>query len=364
MVRRRIVRPLAEIAVATRGITDDRHDVAIPDLDRSDEIGDIARALAFARARSIEARDLAERTRAQEERLHQRTLDDHAARARRGAALDQLFGLFEEKIGATVRRLAAAGPSLRHTAANLSSEAEATERHALATATVAEQSAASVRTIGQSGASLAQAIEQISHEADDSRHRALAARDATRAGRNDAESLDVLIGEIAIVLDFITAIAAQTNLLALNASIEAARAGEAGRGFAVVAEEVKGLARQTQTAAGEIDQRLATIRAAADTMLVTIGAVDDLVTRFDQSSDSVATAVGRQRDMTRRIAGAIDDVESGTTDAAQNMQRLGERAEQSRRTAQELSRTADDVADGVETLRGQINRLIADVRAA
>ena len=45
-------------------------------------------------------------------------------------------------------------------------------------------------------------------------------------------------------------------------------------------------------------------------------------------------------------------------------QALHERAERTRGTASDLVTTADDVAGGVETLRRQINRLIAEVRAA
>ena len=52
----------------------------------------------------------------------------------------------------------------------------------------------------------------------------------------------------------ILSIAGQTNLLALNASIEAARAGEAGRGFAVVAEEIRVLADNSKTTAGNIQE--------------------------------------------------------------------------------------------------------------
>lgn len=364
IVARRITQPLAEIAVATHNITDDKHDAVIPGLDRTDEIGAIARALAFARQRSIDARRLSEESRRTEEALHRREVKDHAANAKRAADLDALFAVFERQAGEVVAGLKSTGPRLRETAAAMSDEAAEAEHHAQTTASLAEQSAASARTIAQSSSALASAIDHISRAANDSRAGVGTVRARTLAGRDHAESLGDLVNEIASVLDFIAVIAGQTNLLALNATIEAARAGPAGRGFAVVAEEVKGLARQTQAAAGKIESRLSAVRDASATVLSTIESIDTLVAGLDQSATNVADAVEQQRDMTRRIARAIAEVENGTAHAAANMQSLHGRAERTRGTASDLAGTADDVASNVDRLRGQINKLIADVRAA
>ncbi len=364
MVSRRITGPLGEIAVATHRITDDQLDGVIPSLDRTDEIGDIARALAFARQRSIDARRLAAESRRAEEALHRREMQEHAANAKRAAHLDSLFAVFEREAGALVAQLKSAGPHLRDTAGAMSGQASEAEHHALATAALAEQSAGSARTIAQSSAALASAIEDISMAANKSRLGVGTVRERTIAGRDHAESLESLVSEIASVLESIAAIAGQTNLLALNATIEAARAGEAGRGFAVVAEEVKGLSRQTQAAAGKIESRLLAVRTASDTVLATIQSIDALVAGLDQSAADVAEAVEQQRDMTRRIAHAITEVEGGTADAAAKTHTLHERAEKARGTAHALAGTADTVAGNVERLRQQINQLISDVRAA
>ncbi len=364
MLSRRVEQPLAQIAEATRNITLDRADQPIPALDRSDEIGDIARALAFARERSAEARRLSEEARRTADALFASERRIDAARARRAAQLDSLYAVFEREAGVSVRQLASTGPALRETAGAMSSEAGATEAHALATAALAEQSADNARTITQSATALAGAIERISREANESRAGVVAVRARTLEGRDRAQSLGALVAEIALVLDMIAAVAGQTNLLALNATIEAARAGAAGRGFAVVAEEVKGLARQTQTAAGRIEARLAAVRTASDTVLATIESVDGLVAELDRSSANVAHAVDQQRGMTQAIAAAIAEVEEGTVDAAANMQTLRERAGRSRQTSETVTRTAEDVAGSVERLRGQINQLMDDVRAA
>ncbi|MFA6117129.1 MAG: methyl-accepting chemotaxis protein [Sphingomonas sp.] len=364
MLTLRIEQPLAEIAVATGDITLERDDTPIPGLDRTDEIGEIARALAFARKRSGDARRLSDESHRANEALHRRQVVEHEARAKRAADLDALFAVFEREVGLVVSELISAGPALRETANAMSGEAGTTEHHALATAALAEQSASSARTIAQSGAALAGAIERISDEAHESKTGAAHVRARTLEGRAHAESLGVLVGEIAGVLDLISQIAGQTNLLALNATIEAARAGDAGRGFAVVADEVKGLARQTQVAAGRIESRLAAVSRASDTVLETIQSVDSLAADLDRSAANVAGAVEQQRDMTRRIAAAIAEVEGGTADAAANMQMLRERAERSRRSAEDVARTAEAVAGGVETLRSRINRLMDDVRVA
>ncbi|MBX9731790.1 MAG: hypothetical protein K2X59_10715, partial [Sphingomonas sp.] len=218
LVSARIAQPLAQIALATHGITEDRQDVSIPGLDRADEIGDIARALSLARQRSVEARRSREESRRAAEALHQREVGDHAAKARRAAELDALFAVFEREAGVVVAGLKSAGPRLREAAAAMSDEAAEAEHHALATASLTDQSAANVRTIAQSSSALATAIDHISRAAHDSRAGVGTVRARTIAARDHAESLGALVSEIASVLDFIAVIAGQTNLLALNAT--------------------------------------------------------------------------------------------------------------------------------------------------
>ena len=79
------------------------------------------------------------------------------------------------------------------------------------------------------------------------------AEDAQKGGKAVVETVHAM-KEIAGKISIIEEIARQTNLLALNAAIEAARAGEHGKGFAVVASEGRKLAERSQKAAAEISE--------------------------------------------------------------------------------------------------------------
>jgi len=61
------------------------------------------------------------------------------------------------------------------------------------------------------------------------------------------------VNDISQKIGIISDIAFQTNILSLNASVEAARAGEAGKGFAVVAQEIRKLADTANKASSEIE---------------------------------------------------------------------------------------------------------------
>lgn len=69
---------------------------------------------------------------------------------------------------------------------------------------------------------------------------------------NAIEALADKSRSIGQIVESINSIARETNLLSLNAGIEAARAGESGRGFAVVAEQIRKLADQSSSSAGQI----------------------------------------------------------------------------------------------------------------
>lgn len=87
-------------------------------------------------------------------------------------------------------------------------------------------------------------------------------------------SMEENIGQVNEITELINSIAEQTNLLALNAAIEAARAGESGRGFAVVADEIRQLAERSKNASQEINDIIHKVSADADEMVLSTKSVN------------------------------------------------------------------------------------------
>ncbi|MDX1369292.1 MAG: methyl-accepting chemotaxis protein [Pseudomonas sp.] len=144
------------------------------------------------------------------------------------------------------------------------------------------------------------------------------------------EGLAASSERIGSVLEVIRSIAEQTNLLALNAAIEAARAGDAGRGFAVVADEVRNLARSTRDSIEEIRQ-----------------------------------VIERLQDSTREV---VDAMQSGTTQAREGVQQVGQAAASLTRIGAAVAVIGDmnlqiaSAAEQQSTVAAEISHNVAVIR--
>ena len=109
------------------------------------------------------------------------------------------------------------------------------------------------------------------------------------------------VGDIVSLID---GIAFQTNILALNAAVEAARAGEHGRGFAVVAAEVRSLSQRAASAAKEINVLV------SDTVQ-TVEAGSKLVDEAGRTMREVVTSVEGVTQSMAQIVAASHEQMSG-----------------------------------------------------
>jgi methyl-accepting chemotaxis protein len=97
------------------------------------------------------------------------------------------------------------------------------------------------------------------------------------------------------ILSMIETLSSETVLLSLNAAIEAAHAGEAGLGFSVIAEEIRELARSTNTATTSVSELVANVTTISADMQSAIEAAAGRTTDVSSSADRVRSAIGALR---------------------------------------------------------------------
>lgn len=163
--------------------------------------------------------------------------------------------------------------------------------------------------------------------------------------------------QISNIVSTIAEISRQTNLLALNAAIESARAGEHGKGFAVVAAEVKKLAENTQTSAGEVETILSEIQlktrqvteqiesgqmAMANGLLVTENAEETFQIIYENMNQIV------ERVNTSR--GMSESLKKISTQIAEQIETVSSITQQSTASAEQITTNIHDQNNRVQTI--------------
>jgi methyl-accepting chemotaxis protein len=239
-------------------------------------------------------------------------------------------------------------------------------------ATAITEMAATVKEIAESAESAAAAAREANDEAvygkdamsETTKAIGKMASEVTNASEviNQLESESESIGS---VLDVIRGIADQTNLLALNAAIEAARAGEQGRGFAVVADEVRTLAKRTQDSTSEIRGIIENLqsgtRNAAQVMSSGLEAAkqtEEIADRAGSALNNIVQSVGTIMDMNTQIATASEQHTTVTDEIDRSVVRISEVSE----SAAGGSRQTADKSQELSQLGEQLNRLVTQFK--
>ena len=351
LVARSVTIPLSRLQRSMERLAAGDTDSRIEALQRTDEIGDMSRAVEVFRENAVARARLEDDQRRETE-----------TRVAREAKLRDLVSRFRGGIGDVMAGIDDAARQMGSTAESLSGVAEQTRGRTNTAATASTQASTNVQTVASAAEELSASIAEISAQL--SRATDIVSRVTQRATRTSDEMTELAgaakrIGE---VVDMIQEIAEQTNLLALNATIEAARAGESGRGFAVVASEVKALASQTAKATKEISQQIAGIQASTENAVEAIAEISQTMNEVNGITASIAAAVEEQSYSTQEISRNVQEAAAGAEDVARNVEGIAGAAETTAQSAglvrsasgrlseraQELSREVGDFLGGVE----------------
>ena len=352
LLTRTITLPMRSLRASMADIAEGRP-VEVAGLERSDEVGEMARVVDVFRRNAEERNTL----RAEQERAEQ-------DRQRRREAVERLISSFGSDVGRRLDAVIAEMTGLDRLAGDLSTAGEETERLASKAAQGAEQSATSASAVASASDELRGAISEISEQISRTSEVTLRAAEMVDGANKRVGELAELADAIGEVVTLIDSIAAQTNLLALNATIEAARAGEAGKGFAVVASEVKSLAAQTAKATSTISEKIASIQSSTGDTVEAIRLIGVVMNEVRSYTTTISAAIEEQGVVTGSIAANIGAVSSSAADLTHSVDGVSSAAEKSRAAAGSVFSTSADVTEKTAELRQRVRTFLDDVAAA
>jgi methyl-accepting chemotaxis protein len=350
-----ISRPMTAMCKAMRELAGGNFDVVLPGLGRRDELGEMAGAVEEFKMQAI-AR--AERDAAAQE------AQNRASSAARRAELIRFADQFEAAVGSIVSNVSSSAVHLESAAGTLTRTAETTQSLSSQVAGASEQASSNMQSVATATEELSTSVNEIGRRVRESNKIAEAA--VLQAQQTDGRigKLSRAAQKIGDVVKLITAIAEQTNLLALNATIEAARAGDAGRGFAVVASEVKSLASQTAKATDEISSHILGMQGATQESVAAIKEIGGIIAQISGIASAIASAVEQQSSATQEIARSVQNVAQGTHEAAANIMQVNRGATETGSASEEVLNSAKTLSTESTRLREELDRFMANIRAA
>jgi methyl-accepting chemotaxis protein len=413
VVARGIARPLTGLTAGMHRLADGDFQAALPGLGRSDEIGEIARAVETfkvkaeqkarldaderlaqqakdAEAQAALAREREAAGRAREQAQAQAAEEQSKVAAEREQAASEQTAAIRQ-IGAAVQKLAQKDLTFRmnerlpglyepvRTAFNeaivqldqaigrVASTARAVtaEAHEISKASndLARRTAEQASSLEETSAALSGVsnnIQQAATGASQAEEAVKGARlDAQRGAeivKNAIESMSRIEGSSRQVRNIITVIdeiAFQTNLLALNAGVEAARAGDSGRGFAVVASEVRALAQRSADAAKEIKELVS--KSAEE-----VGEGVSMVTETGKALDTINAQVTAISNFVTEIATNSKDQAVSLGEVSRAVGGMDKMTQQNAAMSEEATAASQSLARESETMLS----LVAEFRAA
>lgn len=341
---------ILNITKAMTGLASDDLRVVVPDTDKDDEYGDIARIV-----------DVFKMIVSQLDQVSEHAEKEKIAAEERKQSIERCAQDFRLTVSEIVNLVASKAKELKDNAKGLSQGASQTSSLAGLLSTSTDQTNTSIDAVASASAQLSASIVEINRQVEESSRISEQAVSQTHKTDTTISGLRDAVTQIGDVVQLIRSIAEQTNLLALNATIEAARAGEAGKGFAVVAGEVKSLANQTGRATEEIVEKIGAVQSVTQAAVDDIRLIGSIIQRNSEISQIIAKGIRQQDCATHDISQSIQKAVSGTSQVTSSIKQVTSAAEGSSSAAQNVLHTSTTLSEEAQKLEDQINTFLGSV---
>ena len=332
--------PLRRIVDCLQQLSGGKLDIAIPDTQRKDEVGDVAQTALVLQQGLVRAKQLEDEAEAAEARSEER----------RKQEMQQLASDFESAVSEIIAQVGAAAEQLNGNAVAMSTISEETSNQVLTVSAAAEEASTNVGAVAAASEELSATVTEVARDIHGTSSLAANANEEAVQTASAVDAVAQVVERVAGMTELISDIADKTNLLALNATIEAARAGEAGRGFAVVATEVKQLAEQTSKATEQINLQIADMKSSADLSKAAVDRIVVMIKDITERAANVAAAAEQQQSATGEIARNVSEAATGTSSVSEAISGV-------REAAAEAGKMSSEVRDASQLLNGQAGEL-------
>lgn len=353
LLSRTIARPITRLTGSMADLAIGRHDIALQGTDRSDELGDMARAVLVFRDAAV-AKRAAETEQARHDAEQKQVVDllsAHLSRLSGGdltsaitADMPARYAKLKVDFNETLSQLRALIGAVSDGALAIEGSsneiAQASEDLARRTESAAASLEQTSGAVGQVEARLKQTTEAAHRSAAGSGAALLAVRDGRGCATQAVQAMERVSASakgIDQVIEGLDKIAFQTRVLAMNAAVEAGRAGDAGRGFAVVADLVSALAMRAEDEAKNARDQLTTTQADIGTAVDAVGSVDRALGAISDANEQASTLAEHIAADNEAQSAAIGQIASAIAAMDRTIQQNAAMVEQTSATARQLT---------------------------
>ncbi|MDT8757860.1 methyl-accepting chemotaxis protein [Sphingomonas psychrotolerans] len=353
LLRALLGRPVVMLTRVMKKLAGGENKIDVPEADRGDELGDMARAVLVFRDAAI-AKETADRAKAiadAEQKLVVDTLAEGLGKLSQGDLTAEIGAGFPADYAAVKTNFNDALGNLRALIGSVREGTEAIRAGSSEIATASEDLArrteSNAASLEETSAAVAQMdgrLKATAHAAVETVRSADGAMTEVAQGRAITDEAVQAMGRVSDsakgiddVIEGLDKIAFQTRVLAMNAAVEAGRAGEAGRGFAVVADLVSALAMRAEEEAKLAREQLVATQNEIGTAVAAVQKVDGALAGIATGVGEVHKLLGTMAVDNQAQASAVSEISSAVATMDQATQKNAAMVEETSAASRALS---------------------------